>query len=187
MKHLFDICPRVAWLDLKIIQLPSSWRTATLTAQEWLCKFAVPAIMDECSPYPHPHQHELPLVLWILAILSRYKMKSQSILTCSSLMMKDVKHFFKCSLLCSNDGCPLPWRSFFLSHEVPFINFYVNACVNNFKTILHSLFYNVVYLVLYWGSLIHLNWVFYLDSSTSSHPNDYILDFFYFSVFPKID
>jgi hypothetical protein len=63
----------------------------------WLYKFSFPYIISGVVflLFLHP-QHELPLEYLILANLTDVRWNLRVILTCISLMTKDIEHFFKC-------------------------------------------------------------------------------------------
>jgi hypothetical protein len=52
--------------------------------------------MEECSSFPHSCQHLLSPEFLILAILTGVRWNLRVVLICTSLMIKDVEHFFRC-------------------------------------------------------------------------------------------
>jgi hypothetical protein len=52
--------------------------------------------MEECTLAPHLCQGELSFQFLILAILISVRWNFRVIFLCTSLMTKDVEHFFKC-------------------------------------------------------------------------------------------
>jgi hypothetical protein len=45
---------------------------------------------------PHPHQHLLSHEFFILATLTVIRWNLRVVLTCISLVIKDIEHFFRC-------------------------------------------------------------------------------------------
>jgi hypothetical protein len=93
--HLLGICPGELLLDLPVVLCPIFWRTARLISRVFVpgCN---PTSNGGVSLSPHPCQHLLSPEFLILGILTCVRWNLSVVLTCVSLMIKDVQHFFRC-------------------------------------------------------------------------------------------